>query len=291
MPALSPAFLAARPKANRGFSRGALASLEVRLVERAASARAAWPGVELDDEAFAAHLGERAQTEPELERLHSDDLYLACACLKGVSQALAAFESAFLARIDPHVRRYDPAAAFADEVRQILRERFFVWADGAPPRIAGYTGRGALGPWVRVAAVRVALRLAERQEAPAPGLDSMLVPDPELDYLRARYRNAFSSALSEALGSLTLEERNLLRLHFVDGLTIDGLAPLFQVHRSTAARRLAEAREHLFEATRARLQAALNVSSGELESLLGVVRSRIEVSLTSLFKRQSAGDR
>ncbi len=113
-------------------------------------------------------------------------------------------------------------------MRQVLRERFFVWVDGAAPRIAQYTGRGALGPWVKVAAVRVALRLAERQESLAPGLESRLGPDPELDYLRVRYRAAFSNALSEALGALGVEERNLLRLHFVEGLTIDGLAPLFR---------------------------------------------------------------
>ncbi len=105
MPARSPIFLAARPKANRGLSRSALASLETRLAECAAAARAAWPGVELGDDLFAAHLGQRAQSEAELAALHAGDLYLACACQHGLPQGLSAFESVFLARIDPHVRR------------------------------------------------------------------------------------------------------------------------------------------------------------------------------------------
>ncbi len=119
----------------------------------------------------------------------------------------------------------------------------FVWVDGVAPRIASYSGRGALGAWVRVAAVRVGLRLTEQRRAPMPTIESALSTDPELDYVRSRYKSSFSQALTEGLATLSPEERNLLRLHFVDGLTIDGLAPFFGVHRATAARRLADARQ------------------------------------------------
>jgi RNA polymerase sigma-70 factor (ECF subfamily) len=265
------------------LSDDALARLDERLRACVEAARAAWPAVTVADERFAAQLGACAASEEGLAALHANDLYLACACLESQPEALAAFDAAFMAQLDTHLRRYDPSPGFADEVRQILRERFFVWVDGKPPRIAGYGGRGALGAWVRVAAVRVALRLA-RSGAQRPTMESAISPDPELEYVRARYRGAFARALADALGVLPTEERNLLRLHFVDGLTIDGLAPMFRVHRATAARRLADARDRLLSATRSRLETTLGVSGRELESLIGLLRSRIEIDLSSLFR-------
>jgi RNA polymerase sigma-70 factor (ECF subfamily) len=280
---LASAFLASA-KAGGSQPSSETASLEARLAACFTEACAAWPNVILTGAEFASHLGERASSEEELARLHTGDLFLARACLDSQPAALAAFEASFLARLEPHLRRYDPSTEFADEVRQILRERLFVWVDGAPPRIAGYSGRGALGAWVRVAAVRVALRLSTQRRAHRSEVDAIVGPDPELDYLRARYQGAFARALGDALGGLEPAERNLLRLHFVEGLTIDGLAPIYRIHRTTAARRLADARERLLAATRERLRDTLGISSRELDSLIALVRSWIEINLSSLFE-------
>jgi RNA polymerase sigma-70 factor (ECF subfamily) len=281
---LALAFLAAA-NAKDGRRSGELAALEALLAGCLKEARAAWPTVSLAGPRFATHLGERASSEAALAKLHTGDLFLARACLDGQPEALAAFEAAFLAQLEPHLRRYDPSPAFADEVRQILRERFFVWVRNTPPRIAGYTGRGSLGAWVRVAAVRVALRLSNQQRAHASEVESLLGPDPEVDYLRERYQVAFAKALGEALLELDAAERNLLRLHFVEGLTIDGLAPIYRVHRTTAARRLAEAREKLLAATRERLRETLGITGPELDSLIALVRSWIQINLSSLFPK------
>jgi RNA polymerase sigma-70 factor, ECF subfamily len=265
-----------------------LDALERRLVGCVAAAQAAWPKVAVADERYADHLGMHALDEAGLAGLRTSDLYLACACLEGVSDGLVAFDAAFLAAIDVHVHRYDPSPSFADEVRQVLRERFFVWVNGESPRIAGYSGRGALGAWVRVAAVRVALRLSQ-QRSPTPSLDTATAGEPELDYIRDRYRAAFGSGLADALNTLDAEEHKLLRLHFVDGLTIDQLGPLYGVSRSTAARRLADAREQLLRATRERLEELLGISGRELESLVALVRSRIEINVSSVFRANKAG--
>jgi RNA polymerase sigma-70 factor (ECF subfamily) len=257
----------------------------VPVAEILAAARAAWPGVELDAEIFATYVAKRADGDGDLAELRTSDLYLACACLESIPEALSAFETAFLARIDPHLRRYDPSPAFADEVRAILRERFFVWKNGDPPRIAGYSGRGALGAWVRVAAVRVALRLSTRGAQPV-ALDTAVHADPEIDYVRTHYRSAFGTALAEGLRTLDADERKLLRLHFVEGLTIDGLAPIYQIHRATAARRLADARERLLRATRRHIANSLGIDGRELDSLLALVRSRIEIDVSAVFRSQ-----
>jgi RNA polymerase sigma-70 factor (ECF subfamily) len=278
---LAVAFLSAAKTGNVRRSQS-LASLEARLESCLTTARAAWPTVSLPGAVYAAHLGERTSGEAGLAKLHTSDLFLACACLDSHPEALTAFEAAFMTQLAPHLHRYDQSPAFADEVQQILRERFFVWVKNRPPAIAGYSGKGTLAAWVRVAAVRVALRLSS-QASPPSDVESLLGPDPEVAYLKSRYQSAFAEALADALVELEVAERNLLRLHFVEGLTIDGLAPIYRIHRTTAARRLAEARERLLAGTRARLQQRLGISGRELDSLLSLVRSWIEINLNQLF--------
>src|SRR5690606_22833013 len=136
-----------------------------------------------------------------------------------------------------------------------------------PPRIAGYRGKGRLTSWLRVAAIRIALDLqASRPSAPLAD-DDLVERDPELDYLRERYRDAFREAFTAALDELEGRERTVLRMHLLDGLGIDRIGQLYEVHRATAARWLERARSELFEATRRRLRESLGVSASEFASI------------------------
>src|SRR5262249_3162380 len=125
-------------------------------------------GINLDADDFRRYVEERCASEPgepiALGDLHASDLYLACACSRGRPEALSAFDQHFSPRIADYVARMNSAPAFADEVRQHLRKNLFV-ADGAAlPQITGYRGRGSLGAWLRVAAVRIARSLLRRQK-------------------------------------------------------------------------------------------------------------------------------
>jgi RNA polymerase sigma-70 factor (ECF subfamily) len=108
--------------------------------------------------------------------------------------------------------------------------------------------------------------------------------DPETGYLKERYREAFNAAFRGAVAALSGEQRELLRLHFVDGLTLDQLASVAGVHRATIARRIAAAREAVAGEARRLLLAALGASESELESLAGVMRSQIDVTLAGLLR-------
>ena len=209
------------------------------------------------------------------------DLALAEGCLRGDPAALREFEAAVLSRVPQFLARLDASAALCDDVAQELREELLVERDGKPKGLAGYSGRGALAAWVRVVALRTALRLrkAERREAPAREDPLFGKGDPELDYLKLRYRSACEEAFRGALATLTSREKLYLRLHYVEGLSLERMASLYRVHRATIARRLADHREKLHAETRARLQAALKVRDSELESLLGLVRSQLAFSL------------
>ena len=139
-----------------------------------------------------------------------------------------------------------------EEVRQLLRVKLFV-SDEGRARIGDYSGRGPLQAWLRVAAVRTALNLVSRQTPEEPSTEEeplMGVGDPETEYLKAQHRPEFEQAFRAALGTLSIEQRQLLRFHYVDGLTLGQIGRLRQVHESTISRRLLAARDQLLAETR-----------------------------------------
>jgi RNA polymerase sigma-70 factor (ECF subfamily) len=245
-------------------------------------ARAAWPQVVLDRSLYERHA---AGFDPAPH----PDLYLACACAHGDPVAIALFDAEVLAHVGEFVRRIDPTPEFRDEVKQALRARLLVGEDGQPPRISQYAGRGPLGAWVRVAAVRAALRLTRgRGDQPLPLADERQLAatglDPEAALLHARHQADYQAALRDALAALTARDRSLLRMHFVDGLTIDRIGAIYRIHRATAARWLQAAREQLVDETYRRLGERLQLSPAELESLTALVHSQLHLSLSPLLK-------
>jgi RNA polymerase sigma-70 factor, ECF subfamily len=249
----------------------------------------AFPGLGLSIEVFVAHLAGRSDAGlPAVER--GPDVYLACACAARLRGALEAFDRAHLAHLGAYLARLGPTPSFVDEVRQEVRDRLFVSKDGAAPRIAGYDGRGALASWVRVIAVREAIDLRRQGEAAIGDddctRDAPAAGDPEGDYQKEHYRRAFDEALRGAVAALDREQRRLLRRHFAEGITLDALAVELGVHRATVARHLAAARTALRRDARRRLQAAVGGTESELESLAGVMRSRLDLSLRGLLRTE-----
>jgi RNA polymerase sigma-70 factor (ECF subfamily) len=259
-----------------------------------AAAAAAWPGVTLAPAAFATHVRERlpaaASPAEALAAMHASDLYLACACAGGDAPALAAFERAVIPQVKAALRRVGIPDALDDEVLQQLRVKLFTAAAARPPRILDYSGRGPLVAWVGISAVRLALNLirAERpNDAAPPALvePETLGPDPELDYLKTRYAAEVNAAFHGALRSLSSRARNLLRLHYGRGLSMDQIAGLYHVHRLTVLRWIDGAREALRRETRRALSRELRLRPEELESLMVLVESRVEVVLGDALSR------
>jgi RNA polymerase sigma-70 factor (ECF subfamily) len=145
-----------------------------------------------------------------------------------------------------------------------------------------------------VCVTRIGLRSLERERRAEPLDDRRLdelapgVEDPRLAYLRRVYGASFREAFDAAVASLAPRERNLLRLSVIDGLSIDQLAAIFHVHRSTAARRLEHARDALVAATRDRMRVTLAISESELESILRMLQSLTDLTLGNLRERGRA---
>src|SRR5262249_53613663 len=141
------------------------------------------------------------------------------------------------------------------EVKQRIRCRVLV-PDRGPPRILDFSGRGALRAWIRVMAVREALRIARqaRREGwlddDSEKLHAFVAPGHHDGEAKDQFRCAFAQAFDRALRGLPVRDQNLLRQYVLDGLTIDQLGALYRVHRATAARMLERARQEVLSATR-----------------------------------------
>jgi RNA polymerase sigma-70 factor (ECF subfamily) len=261
-------------------------------------ARQAHPALGVSPQDFFAFVGERIREgNPalELERRHVADLYLACGCARGDAGALAVLERQTIPVVERGLGNMKMAEDARREVVQALRERFLVASDG-PPGIAGYDGRAPLGIWLRVCAARMGLRQLERERRVADVDDDRLeelapgVPTPELMYLRRLYGEKFQTAFREAVASLAPRDRNLLRHSVIDELGIDQLAAIYHVHRATAARQLNQARTKLIEATKDRMRSMMRVSEAELESILRVIVTMVDVTLRQMLGNKTSGE-
>ncbi|HEY5926990.1 MAG TPA: sigma-70 family RNA polymerase sigma factor [Kofleriaceae bacterium] len=287
MDELAAAFLTRLPAEFRGNADAIAGELH----ELVARARREAPDVDLDPLGFVAHAAERvtfdAQGRPALGSLHAGDLWIAYGCVAKHDGALAAFEVRFAPEIKKALSR-SFERALAEDAEHKLREKLLLVGDDELPRLASYAGRGALGGWLRAAAVRMAVDLMRsRRELPADPAsfgDAAAGNDPLLASLKERYRTEFRAAFGEAAAQLTDRDRTLLKYRFVDGLSIDEIGPLYGVHRATIARWLASTRENLFELTRATLMARLSIADSDVDSILRLIDSQLEISIEAVMR-------
>jgi len=253
-----------------------------------AQGRTAWPTVAIDHAAFGAWLATRFGVRAPLVERRAADLYLAFACGLGDGRAIRAFEQHYFDDIRG-VLRTPTLMALHDEVAQLLRIKLFSKEGSGEPLIALYSGRGDLRVWFRVVALRTALnvRRSTKSEVELPErIEQSLAfatGDPELAHLREHYRSDFDGAFRMAVAELAPSERNLLCLRYVERITIHQIAALHGVHRATIARRIDGARETVLARTRSLLGQRLGLTESEIESLLRLLTSVMDVDLAEIL--------
>ena len=258
--------------------------------------RTSWPDVALDRERFAAHA---AKLDPEAARRFPADVYLTAACLAADPAALTAFDRELLAAARGAIHEIVGTPTLVDEALQRLRASLLVGDDGTP-RLASYAGRGPLRAWVGIAGARTALMMLRSQkrarEVSAPddddewisALATISTANPELDLLKRQYATAFAAALRDAVSALEPRLRAVLRMSFVDALSIDEIGTVYAVHRATAARWIQRACDDVFAETRRLLAERLSLTSSELDRMTALVQSQLEVSLSQLLPADHA---
>jgi len=252
----------------------------MRLSDFVLVARAGWPEWSgADASAFEAFV---ARLDAPLQDLKAADLWLAYHAGHGLEPALEALEATCFADLAGVLRARRAAAAEADEIVQRVRDRLLVAEPGQRPRILTYEGRGDLRAWVRVAAVRTWLN-ARRGEKNTTSTDETLADlassDLELELLKGKYRDLFRRVFLEAVEHLDPSTKLLLKLHYLDRLSMEEVGKVLGVHRLTVLRRLERARQELADTTKGRLETELRLAPPEVESLLRLIQSRLDVSL------------
>jgi RNA polymerase sigma-70 factor (ECF subfamily) len=264
---------------------------EQALEEAARTAERSFPGLGVDRAAFVERLRGRfaASTDPvaALSAAHVDGLYLAFACTCGIAAAIARVDDELSGQARATSARFRLPTDAIDELIQRVRERLFVAAPTRRSRLDDYDGRGELGAYVRAIMVHMALddlRRRGRALSDEDTLAELAAPDDDLRvaHMKREYAAEFRAALREAITMLDREARIDLKLYYLDGVTLESLAAMHGVVASTIARRLARTRETLFARTRDLVAARLALGPEDLDSLLALVASRIEVARSAL---------
>ena len=236
-----------------------------------------------------AHFLREKQRQTDHVALHIADLKVAFLCLRDPELGASVIEHDHLASLPAHLARLGLTVDQRDEVHQRLRCEVLIGTPTQPALIGKYQGRGELAAFLRSVATRIALRLLREQRTADPdsGRLAELVLlgqaiSPATEPRKHAYIEEFNRGLQCALDGLLARERTLLRQYFVDGLSIDRLAVIHQVHRATVARWVQAAKQAVRSATFAHVARALQVPAGELESVARWVQSQLGVSLHRL---------
>lgn len=236
----------------------------------------AWP---IDEQTLAAHLG-RALAAGQ-SNLAWDDVSLAFAAAHRVPTAWSLLEKRVGGALRTALSRILPAAHAED-----LEQTIFTELAGPNSPLLTYLGRGPLAGWLVVTATRRAWKLATSQKATAPADDEALLErvadgqrDPAIELFKTQYGDTFRGCIKSAFGRLSAKDRNLLRLHHLDGVQTAELARLHGVHRATVVRWLADARQSFVSNFRDEFATKLGTPRLEIDSLARIFRSGLDISL------------
>jgi RNA polymerase sigma-70 factor (ECF subfamily) len=216
----------------------------------------------------------------------TEELALADRVTRGDAAAIREFEARYLAPVRPTLRAMGISDADVADIEQSLRVKLLVGEDGQPARLRDYAGQGRLGGLVRVAAVREALALVRKRKSSSEDwLDELSSPDddPALLEVKARHRAAFKDAFEEAVRSLSPREHALLGLHLLKRRSVDQIGVIYGVHRATAARWVDAAKRSLRSLTSKVLAERHGLTGSELDRVVELVESRIELSIDRLL--------
>ena len=266
--------------------------LEATLGRLRDDARAAYPDLALDPARFAAELGRRlgALASPvQLASVRAAHVHLAVACAAGDPVAVRRCEDELFDEVDHAAARVRARPDQADDVRGRLRQLLFTSEPGRQAGLAAFSGRSDLRSYIKVIATRELVKRVAQDRRVVPLADDVaealaaVADGPELAVLRERYRDDVRLAIRAAITALPDAARALLRYSVVDGWSVDRIGALYGVHRATAARRVAAARDELATAIRGALAARLSITVDEVDSIIRLVQSRIDLSLERLL--------
>jgi RNA polymerase sigma-70 factor, ECF subfamily len=258
------------------------------------------PTIRDEFEAFLAQKTAQApeSSPPSLDRVRT--LFLTFLCSRGDAQAIRVFRQRFAPTLEGVRKRFGARAPSADELQADVEHHLFAprparserseGGGGSEPRILGFDGQSELQSWLKVVVVRLMLNRLEMQKHEDPfqermfdGMIASSIQTPEALFGREQAKGQFRLAFTRAVSALRARDRQMLRLAFAEGLTIDDLGALYGIHRTTAFRQLQKASDTLAATLRANLRNMLHMTEAEYEHWCTTLRSSLELSLHRYF--------
>ena len=245
--------------------------------------RRAWPSLDLPIAVFA-DFAARGRPLSELPDDLVGDVFLAAACATDVPNALKSFRNHVFSSLTHAVRIYDDSAPFAEEVYQRVCETMFVGGPDGQPKIARYKGDGPLARFIATAAGWIALRMAT-SSARFQGEEALVhhfsqIQTLETAFLKHQHRDVFNQALAIAVRQLSGRERLVLRLNLNEHVSTTRIAAMYKVSQPTVSRWIQRAARSIFSTVKELVCQQLDIDTRELESLLLMVRSQIEITIS-----------
>jgi RNA polymerase sigma-70 factor (ECF subfamily) len=213
--------------------------------------------------------------------------FLRLACLDCAPGAVQTFELDYLEPLHAVLERRCGDAALADEALQQLRHKLLL---GEAPRLSSYQSTGHLRAWLQVVAVRMCQDLARqrgvRWAREVPLLHHLQAPGSELDsqLIKSEIDEMFAVALREVVQTLPDGERHALRMHLLAGWNVSQIGEALSIHRATAARWIASAKQRLNDNVRDLLRQRLDLSEVELQRLFSLMNTRLDLRLSQVFR-------
>lgn len=252
-------------------------------------AAARWPGIELPRERFQSLWARLSDTSETPVPENAADLFLVAACLEKSGPAVGHLE-ALIRGVLPLLGSFRLSP---EQLDTLARDTLADLVSGDPPKLHRYSARGPLAGWIQVMMSRRVLDLQRESHAHVE-LEEVLLGTlttdaaPEVELLKQRFRGSFSEAFRVAITRLQVRQRNLLRQCYLDQLSLEEMGLFYRVHRATVARWLADARTALLELMRDEVSQRLGIGRLEVDSIICIVSSRLDLSAGLFLSHGSA---
>jgi RNA polymerase sigma-70 factor, ECF subfamily len=250
---------------------------------------AANPSLTFPIEHFVQRAVDAAKDELDPERalreLTLTDLLSVCALEAGCADASGLL--GILRRAVESARL--PHGVGKDDVLSAVVEKLLVSDGHNALGIAKYSGRGSLEGWLRIVATRTALNMQRARGAEEKREEKTMTEmlglerSPELSFLQEEQRKVLTVAAARAIASLSPDERDALRMSVYDGLSIDDIGRILDVHRSTVARWLVAVRERLRIDVEKALREGQGLSDSDVASMMNLALSQLDISVKRLL--------
>jgi RNA polymerase sigma-70 factor (ECF subfamily) len=239
----------------------------------------------------------REEIRQLLENLKWQDLFLACACAEGDNVAWEIFQKRYQSTIRKTALHALGNAAQAQELADTLATDLFLpsqpGASKGDNKIGQYHGMGSLEGWLKVVIHRLAIDRFRIQSRSVSLEDLEVEPVSNASHVQPdcsivafdthKCWQMVSRCLTDALSELTIQDRLVLNMYYLQDLSLKDIGRWLQVHESTASRLLDRLKTDLRKAVGQQLQKEFKVKKNEVRHVIQLAQSHLEIDLKKIL--------